>query len=77
MGVSAAAPTQSGQKENAPSYRGANSVRRIRGARRGREQMKRKPKSPKYRNLFARGGVIYYQRRANGRRIKLSTKTAD
>ncbi len=39
--------------------------------------MKRKPKSPKYRDLFARGGVIYYQRRANGRRIKLSTKTAD
>ena len=34
--------------------------------------MKRKPKGPKYRNLFARGGVICYQRC-----IKLSTKTAD
>ena len=39
--------------------------------------MKRKPKGPKYRNLFARGGVIYYQRRVKGRRTKLSTKTAD
>ena len=25
--------------------------------------MKSKPKGPKYRNLIARGGVIYYQRR--------------
>ena len=28
--------------------------------------MKRKPSGPKYRNLFARGGVIYYQRRIGG-----------
>ena len=39
--------------------------------------MKRKPSGQKYRNLYARSGVIYYERRAGGRRIKLSTKTDD
>ncbi len=45
--------------------------------------MKHKPKGPKYRNLYARGGVIYYER-VTGRidegkpiRKKLSTKTSD
>lgn len=38
--------------------------------------MKSKAKGPKYRNLFARRGVIYYERELHGRRIKLSTKTA-
>jgi len=35
-----------------------------------------KPKGAKYRNLHERNGVIYYERIAHGRRIKLSTKTA-
>ncbi len=35
-------------------------------------QQQQEPEVPKYRNLFARGGVICYQRR-----IELSTKTAD
>ncbi len=39
--------------------------------------MKSKPKGAKYRNLTARGGVIYYQRRANGKRIRFSCKTDD
>lgn len=39
--------------------------------------MKSKPKGAKYRNLHARGGVIYYEREIAGRRIKLSTKTSD
>jgi len=39
--------------------------------------MKRKPSSAKYRNLFARGGVIYYQRRVGGKRIRFSCKTDD
>lgn len=39
--------------------------------------MKSKPNGAKYRNLYARAGVIYYERVANGRRIKLSTKTGD
>ena len=39
--------------------------------------MKRKPKGLKYRNLFARGDVIYYRRLVGKRRIKLSTKTSN
>jgi len=39
--------------------------------------MRAKPKGRKYRNLFARSGVIYYERIVGGRRIKLSTKTSD
>ena len=38
--------------------------------------MKPKPKGPKYRNLFARAGVIYYESAARGRRVKISTKTS-
>ncbi len=38
--------------------------------------MKAKPKGPKYRNLFSRAGVIYYERAARGRRVKISTKTS-
>jgi hypothetical protein len=38
--------------------------------------MKAKPRGPKYRNLTLRGGVIYYERLAHGRRIRISTKTA-
>ena len=37
--------------------------------------MKSKPKGLKYRNLYARAGVIYYERVAHGRRIRISTKT--
>jgi integrase len=39
--------------------------------------VKTKPKGAKYRNLTARSGVIYYQRRANGKRIRFSCKTDD
>jgi integrase len=42
--------------------------------------MKKKPKDTKkrsYRNLTARDGVIYYQRRTGKRRTRLSTKTDD
>jgi integrase len=39
--------------------------------------MKPKPKGPKYRNLFARGGVIYYQREVRGARIRFSCDTAE
>jgi integrase len=39
--------------------------------------MKSKPKGAKYRNLTARGGVIYYQRRANGKRFRFSCSTND
>ncbi len=39
--------------------------------------MKSKPKGAKYRNLFARSGVIYYQRRVGGKRIRFSCKTKD
>ncbi|MHC4715150.1 MAG: tyrosine-type recombinase/integrase, partial [Planctomycetota bacterium] len=39
--------------------------------------MKTKPKGPKYRNLTARGGTIYYQRRAGGKRIRFSCNTDD
>ena len=34
--------------------------------------MRSKPKGAKYRNLTARSGVIYYQRRVNGKRIRFS-----
>ena len=37
--------------------------------------MKTKPKGQKFRNLTARGGVIYYQRRVGNRRIRFSCKT--
>ncbi len=43
----------------------------------GTETVRRKPVGAKYRNLFRRNGVIYYQRRIAGKRIKLSTKTDD
>ena len=39
--------------------------------------MKKKPTGQKYKNLFARGGVIYYQRRVGGKRIRFSCKTDD
>ena len=39
--------------------------------------MKRKPSGQKYRNLTARSGVIYYQRREGGKRIRFSCKTND
>jgi integrase len=40
--------------------------------------MRRKPAGVKYRNLHARrGGVIYYERVVNGRRIKFSTKSTN
>ncbi len=39
--------------------------------------MKSKPKGAKYRNLTARSGVIYYERKVDGRRIRFSTTTAD
>ncbi len=39
--------------------------------------MKRKPSGPKYRNLYARSGVIYYQRRVGGKRIRFSCNTND
>ena len=39
--------------------------------------MKRKPSGPKYRNLTVRNGVIYYQRRAGGKRIRFSCNTDD
>ena len=39
--------------------------------------MKRKPPGPKYRNLTARSGVIYYQRRFSGRRVRFSCETND
>lgn len=39
--------------------------------------MKRKPSGAKYRNLTARGGVIYYQRRVGGKRIRFSCDTDD
>ncbi len=39
--------------------------------------MKSKPASRKFRNLFARGGVIYYERVVEGERRRFSTKTAD
>jgi hypothetical protein len=37
--------------------------------------MKSKPKGARYRNLILRSGVIYYERLAHGRRIRLSAKT--
>ena len=39
--------------------------------------MKRKPSGAKYRNLTARGGVIYYQRDVGGRRVRFSCQTDD
>ena len=39
--------------------------------------MKSKPKGAKHRNLTVRGGVIYYQRRECGKRIRFSCKTND
>ncbi|MCH8083366.1 MAG: site-specific integrase [Myxococcales bacterium] len=39
--------------------------------------MKSKPKGAKYRNLTARSGVIYYERKVDCRRIRFSTATAD
>ena len=39
--------------------------------------MRSKPKGSRYRNLTARGGVIYYERVYQGKRIKLSAKTDD
>ena len=39
--------------------------------------MKAKPKAQKYRNLTARGSVIYYQRLIAGRRSQFSLKTPD
>ncbi len=37
--------------------------------------MLKRPKGAKYRNLTRCGGVIYYERLAHGRRIRLSCKT--
>ena len=39
--------------------------------------MRIKPKGAKYRNLTARGGIIYYQRRVDGKRIRFSCVTDD
>ena len=39
--------------------------------------MRAKPRGAKYRNLTARSGVIYYQRRVNGKRIRFSCETND
>ena len=39
--------------------------------------MKRKPTGAKYRNLTVRKGVIYYQRRVGGKRVRSSCKTDD
>ncbi len=39
--------------------------------------MKRKPSGAKYRNLTARGSVIYYQRRVGGKRVRFSCETND
>lgn len=39
--------------------------------------MKARPKGLKYRNLYARGGVIYYESERGGERVKFSTQTAD
>ena len=39
--------------------------------------MKAKPRGQKYRNLVARGGVVYYERVVAGRRNRFSTETDD
>ena len=39
--------------------------------------MTKKPKGPKYRNLYARGGVVYYETERDGRRVKFSTHASD
>ena len=57
-----------------PRVLGSN---RGREARRERRRMTRKPRGAKYRNLHARGGVIYYERVVAGKRRKISTKTSD
>src|SRR5262245_59994991 len=38
--------------------------------------LKAKPKGRKYRNLHARGGVIYYEKLVGGQRIRISAKTS-
>src|SRR5262249_43717733 len=45
--------------------------------RREGEEMKTKPRGPRYRNLFARGATIYYERELRGQRIKFSCETND
>ncbi len=39
--------------------------------------MRKKPTGRRYRNLVARGNAVYYERVEKGRRVRLSTKTAD
>jgi hypothetical protein len=39
--------------------------------------VKRRPHSPRYRNLTARGGVVYYERLVGGRRRRFSCHTDD
>lgn len=37
--------------------------------------MKKKPRGTKFRNLIARGGMIYYRRQVEGRAIRFSGRT--
>jgi hypothetical protein len=46
-------------------------------ARQGARTMKARPKGKKYRNLYAVGEAIYYERVLDGKRVKFSTQTAD
>jgi len=39
--------------------------------------MRKRPKGSRYRNLTTRGGVIYYQKRVDGQRVRFSTETSD
>jgi integrase len=39
--------------------------------------VKAKPKGSKYRNLYASGGAIYYQRTTDGKRVRVSCRTSD
>jgi integrase len=39
--------------------------------------MKKRPAGRRFRNLYARGGAIYFERMIGERRIRFSTKTAD
>ena len=39
--------------------------------------MRSKPKGPKYRNLYASGSRIYYERLIDGKRFRMSTRTDD
>ena len=39
--------------------------------------MKKKPRGRKYRNLYSRGDVIWFEMVAQGRRVRRSCKTAD